>query len=129
MEIKKQKHFPYLNNYRQKFPIDDNTIFVFEDTVYTNNKMSYDIVAHEFHHLIQQSRIGAKEWINRYLEDKDFRLEQEIDAYKEQLSVVRKMNDRQEYAHILAECGRNLSSPLYGNLITYQEAIKILKDS
>jgi len=127
VKIKPQIEFPYYKEYLLRFPIDENTIFVFKDTIFTNNEISYDILAHEGKHLAQQNKIGAKKWIKRYLKEDSFRLIQEIEAYRHQLKTVRKTGDRQEYAHILIECAMNISSKLYGNIITYQEALKLLK--
>jgi hypothetical protein len=126
-KIKKQLYFPYYENYKRKFPITDKTIFVFEDTIYTNYEMSYDIYFHELKHLDRMNKIGANKWIMAYLQNKDFRLEEELVAYRYQLKKVREQNDREEYAHILIECANNLSSPLYGNLVSYSEAIGLLK--
>ena len=47
-------------------------------------------------------------------------------TYRKQLEEVKKTNDQQEYVNILHECATNISSELYGNLITYQEAMKKL---
>ena len=127
VKIEKQDNFPYLQEYRQNFPIDENTIFVFEDKIYTNNDLPYDIIIHEIEHLRQQKKIGAKKWIDKYIEDPRFRLEQEIGAYKAQLKEVKKIGDREEYAHILIECATNISSKLYNNIITYQESLKLLR--
>jgi hypothetical protein len=127
-EIKIQRAFPYYLKFAAHFPITESTIFVFEDTIYTNNPIPYDIMFHERIHLAQQKKHGAKNWINNYIKDKQFRLAQEVEAYREQLKfVLKETKDRQEYAHILTESATNLSSPLYGSLISYPEAIKILK--
>ena len=126
--IKPQRQFPYYLKYAAHFPITPNTIFVFKNTIYTDNEMPYDINYHENIHILQQNKIGAKKWINNYIKDKDFRLAQETEAYRAQLKfVLKETKDRKEYANILVECASNLSSPLYGKLVSYPEAIKILR--
>jgi len=126
--LRPQSEFPYITEYRQNFPITDDTIFVFKDKIFSNLKeIPYDVVIHERTHLDQQFKIGAKKWIELYITDKEFRLKQELEAYREQLKEVRKTGDREEYAHILVECCRNISSPLYGKMITFQEALKIFQ--
>lgn len=128
IKIKKQKEFPFLEEYEKKLPINKDTIFVFGENIYTNNELPYDVVYHELKHIEQQSRIGAKNWIDLYLTDRNFRLEQELEAYKYQLDKVKEINDDNEYFNILTECARNISSELYGNIIKYQRAIKILDE-
>jgi len=127
VKIEKQYKFPYIEEFERKFPITEDTIFIFKDTIYANNEMPYDILEHEIQHLKQQMKIGAKKWIRLYLTDREFRLKMELDAYKAQMKIVKKTNDKEEYAHILMENANNISSKLYGELITYQEAIKLLK--
>lgn len=124
VKFKKQKHFPYLQEFKQNFPITENTIFVFDDTIYADSPLPDDIIIHEIAHLKSQQKIGAKKWIQNYILDEEFRLEEELIAYKAQLKAVKELGDRQEYAQILIECSRNISSNLYGNLITKQEFIK-----
>lgn len=127
VKIEKQDNFPYLKEYKKQFPITDGTIFVFKDKIYSNNEMPYDIVFHEIRHLQQQQQYGADKWIKQYLEDKNFRLSVELDAYKHQLKKVKEIADEKEYLHILVECAQNISSPLYGDVISYAGAIKKLK--
>jgi len=127
VEIKKQSKFPFLRKFKNKFKITDGTIFVYKNIIYSNNELPYDLVMHEICHIKQQQHIGARKWIKLYLENDEFRFDQEVEAYKIQLKEVRKMNDKEEYAHILIECAQNLSSDFYGNLISYSEAIKILR--
>ncbi len=122
-----QKQFPYYKEFKAKFPITKDTIFIYKDTIYTDNELPYDILAHEGCHLKQQEKHGADEWIRKYLDDPQFRLDQEIQAYRVQLRLVKSTGDQQEYGNILMECARNLSSELYENLVSYTEAIKILK--
>jgi len=129
IKFKEQRFFPFLGMFKLYFPVDENSIFVFEDTIYTNTKpedLPYDLIAHEKRHMEQQQKIGAKLWIEKYLEDVEFRFKQEIDAYRTQLKAVRKTKDREEYAHILVECANNLSSGLYSEGVSYQAAMKIL---
>ena len=127
--IKKQNKFPYLSQFKDKFPFTDVTIFVFDKTIYSNNEIPYDIIHHELQHLRQQQRIGAKNWILRYLDDKKFRLEQELEAYVIQLKEVKKMNDPNELFNILDECANNISSKLYGSMITKKRAMEYFRDN
>ena len=128
VQIKKQNRFPYIEEYRKRFPITKETIFVYKDTIYTDEEMPYDIVHHELEHLRSQKEQGADLWINRYLEEPEFRLQEELRAYRYQLKkVLETTNDKGEYLNILTECITNLSSPLYGNIVSYREAERLLK--
>jgi len=121
--VKPQEEFPYLNSYRLKFPITEDTVFVYDNNIYANNELPYDIMAHEITHINQQNKIGAKKWIKNYLKDSNFRLQQELEAYKAQLKTVKNTGDREEYNQILIESSRNISSTLYGELITQKQFI------
>ena len=123
VEFKKQKHFPYLQEFKQNFPITENTIFVFDKYIYTNNTLPDDIVIHEIAHLKRQQEVGAKEWIQNYITIPEFRLNEEKIAYLHQLRAVKKStDDREELFNIMHESAMNISSGLYGKMISYQEA-------
>ena len=128
VDIKKQHLFPYIEEYRQQFPITDGTIFVFDKTIYTNNEIPYDILHHELEHLRHQQEVTPKLWIDRYLKDKDFRLEAELRAYRLQLEKVKEQGDKEELFNITDECANNLSSKLYGGIISKRSALKLLKE-
>jgi len=133
VKIQKQKHFPFIGDYREKFPINENTIFVYMDIIYSNKTEKdwlyyYDILAHELEHLRSQQEIGADKWIQLYLKSKDFRLKEEKRAYLFQLNEVKKTGDKEELFNIMTECINYISSPLYGNMISYREAEKYFKN-
>jgi len=129
IKFKKQKEFPYLNQFKQEFPVDEYSVFVLGDTIYTNHEIPYDIYFHEQKHIQQQKKIGEKVWIDLYLSNPKWRLEIEIEAYKYQLLKVKEHtnNDREELNNIKQECIRNLTSGFYGEKLTYPEAVKALK--
>jgi len=119
--------FPFYKSFKKKFPISKDTIFVFKDTIYADNKLPYDVMAHEFKHIDQQRRMGSKKWIRLYLKDKNFRFKQELEAYQFQMETVKDTGHKEDYENILKECAENISSELYGGLISYEEAIKLLE--
>lgn len=128
IKIKKQAEFPYIEQYREKFPINEDTVFVLVDTIYTNNELPYDILFHELKHLMQQEYYGPLNWLDKYFKSPAFRLEQELEAYQYQLEKVLELTgDKQEHFNIMTECARNMSSDLYGKLCTYQQAVSMLK--
>ena len=121
--IKLQKEFPYLKEFRNKFPITPHTVFVFDGDIYSDYKLPPDILVHENKHLNQQEKVGAVKWITQYLEDDKFRLEQEIEAYKIQLESIKDRNERSECRR---ECASHLASKLYGKITSFREALDVL---
>lgn len=125
MNFKPVDEFPLLNRYKEVFPgINDKTIFAYGDTIYTNVKLDWPLIVHETTHLRQQEKIGLDEWVSQYLSDPKFRLEMEKEAYKKQLDSVK---DRNVKARLRMICAHDLSGPLYNNIISLQEALKILQ--
>lgn len=123
MELLPQNKFPFLKQFKCKFGITERSVFAYDGNIYSNYKLPPDILIHELHHFKQQRKIGAKEWIKRYLADDDFRLNQELGAYRVQLNSI---PDREERNRIRMECAEHLSSSLYGDILTYQDAFKSL---
>ncbi len=124
MIIKRQVEFPLLDRYKEVFVITPNTIFAYDDTIYTNNELPPDLLIHEQTHLKQQKKYGLDAWVKMFLEDDNFRLKMEIQAYKAQLASIK---DREFRLRIRMESARNLSSSLYGDIISYEEAFYALK--
>ena len=66
--------------------------------------------------------------ILRFLEDEKFRLEQEIPAHRVEYRTFCFYNkDRNEQSRFLRELGRRLSAPMYGGIITTNEAMKAIR--
>lgn len=81
-----------------------------------------DLIAHESKHLQQQGSDPDGWWI-RYLHDDDFRLEQEIEGYGEQVVYARNAGVRGAMLDwLLDSLARSLSSDLYGGIISFNHA-------
>lgn len=122
-------------NYREiarRFPaaISDGVVFAWGDTIYNPSgaALTPDVVAHEQVHSAQQAGAPAR-WWGRYLVDDEFRLAQEVPAYRRQFQVVcsqhRNRSVRQRVHRALA---RELSSPLYGSLIGFDAAVRLIRE-
>jgi len=122
--IKPQEEFPLIEEYRKVFDITDDTIFAYDHNIYTNNVLPKHLIIHEETHHKQQDKYGLDTWVTYYLTDADFRLKMEVEAYKEQLKSI---NDREERFHLRMECIKNLTSSLYGNIVSPEEARRLLK--
>lgn len=120
---KPQNEFPLLDRYKEKFPVDFNTIFAYDGNIYTNHKLTPDLLVHENVHLEQQKEMGADNWVELFLEDSKFRLDQELEAYRKQLASIIDSGKRHKMTLI---CAENLSSGLYGEIISLSEAFDLL---
>lgn len=124
IEIKPQGEFPLLKLYSDIFPINDMTIFAFDNTIYTNYQLTADLYVHECTHIAQQNKIGLQEWLYDFLYEPERRLQIELEAYRKQLASIKDGNHRLK---VRIQSAKTISSPLYGNIISYDEAYNILK--
>ena len=117
---------PNIKEIRDNFNVTGLTIYAYGDTIYnpSGELISKPLLEHERIHSKQQ--INPEEWWIKYLKDDTFRLEQEIEAFQRQYRVAKSINKRQSHEY-LKELAENLSGDLYGNILTYFEALKIIK--
>ena len=118
-----QSEFPLLKEYSKHFDITPSTIFAYDHKIYSNNSLPEHLIVHEQTHHKQQDEYGLDNWVEKYLNDNKFRLLMEIEAYQTQLKSIKDRNSR---AKVAMESAKNLSSSLYGNIIDYKEALKVL---
>jgi len=123
MIIKPTKEFPLLKKYKKKFDISETTIFAYDNIIYANSQLPNHLIIHESTHFKQQEKYGLKKWVKKYLKNDEFRLEMEIEAYRNQVNSIK---DRNQRNRLKIKCCRDLSSSLYGNLLTFDEAMKII---
>ena len=119
-----QKDFPLLEEYKKVFDITPETIFAYDDTIYCDYGLPNHLIIHEITHHEQQKRYGLEKWVELYLTDVEFRLKMEVEAYRHQISTI---SDRNNKLRLRLECAKDLSSSLYGNICTYEEALELLK--
>lgn len=109
-----------------------NTILAtYGDTIY--NPSASDIpehlMMHEKVHSLSQGDDPQK-WWNRYLTDPYFRIDEEVEAYREQYKFICKsVKDRNRRAQILSQLATSLASPMYGSIITHQGAAQFIQKS
>jgi hypothetical protein len=123
MIYKPQSECPILERYKAAFDITDRTIIAYDKVIYCNEQLPFHLEIHERRHLIRQEKQGVDEWVEKYINDKDFRLKEELIAYKEQCASIPDRNLREK---LRIMCAKDLSSPLYGSIISFQEALKLL---
>ena len=100
------------------------------DVIYnpSGNNISLPLLRHEETHSKQQGN-DPKGWWVKYLNDKEFRLSQEIPAYQVQYKEARKLiKDRNKLFKYAVSLAKDLSSEMYGNAISFGEAIKQVRN-
>lgn len=104
----------------------EGIVFTYGDTIYNPDGFHIDehLDTHESVHEKQQTSMGIDEWWAKYLADKKFRLEQEIEAYRIQYRFVVKEYGLGVASAFVKEIARDLSGPMYGNILKYKEARK-----
>jgi len=129
MEIKKE-YPPNINDITAKFPLTLNVVFTYGDTIYSpaGTELPKHLIVHEGIHSKQQLAMGVEAWWKCYLEIDGFRLDQELEAYANQFKEYCKNHKRQIIIYkFLSYLAEDLSSALYGNIISYKEAYKQIK--
>jgi hypothetical protein len=130
MQIKKE-YPPNINDITAKFPLTLDVVFTYGDTIYSPARVDLPkhLRVHEETHSKYQLEMGVEAWWKRYIEDDKFRLYQEIVAYQNQYKQFckDKKNIQRQY-FFLDIIARDLSSKLYGNLVTYEEAKNLIKN-
>ena len=131
--IKIVKGFPpNIEQIKKFFKIDhfqEGIAFAYGDTIYSIGKIEEDLIRHESVHIKQQKKIGGAEiWWKRYIEDPKFRLDQEVPAYRVQYHAWRMANEKKYHKMALEQLAKHLSGPIYGHMIDYKNAYKIIAE-
>lgn len=116
---------------RELWGVDFNkgVIFTYGDTIHTKNDLSDELLVHEKTHIKQQLSYpgGPDKWWEKYFKDEQFRLEEELQAYRKQVAWIKaRVKGRQQRFEAIKPIARLLSSSMYGNIISFQEALKLL---
>lgn len=83
-----------------------------------------EIVAHEKAHAARQGT-DVEGWWRKYIYDLVFRLDEEIIGHRAELRHVMD-NSIGTYNHHLSRIAKKLASPIYGRLISLEDAVKEL---
>lgn len=104
------------------------TVVTYGDTIYSAHELSPDLIAHERVHVEQQTKMGAEMWWDMFYQSPQFRLEQELEAYRAQYRFLKtQTKNRNLLAQKLAKIATDLSSYRYGNIISYPQALAAIK--
>lgn len=109
----------------------ENVVFTYGDTLYVpqgeKTKIDKPLMAHEETHSRQQLEIGVQWWWDRFISEPQFRLEQELEAYREQYKAMQNMA-AQKRANYLTHIASDLSSEIYGNILSFEEAVAVITE-
>lgn len=105
-----------------------DAVFTYGDTIYNPYKgeIQDHLEVHESVHMNQQKKVGRDEWWSKYLTDRDFRLEQEVEAYRAQYKFVFKSYGRAVATGFLREIANDLSGKMYGDILNRKQARKAI---
>lgn len=107
----------------------DGSLFCYGDTIYNpfERDVTEDLVQHEAIHSRQQGD-APDVWYYQYLSDPQFRLQQEIEAYGTQYAFAKRYIKGGKFLEwALDNMARALSGPMYGNLVTHNQAVCSIK--
>lgn len=132
MKVLKKEYPPNYDEIVEAIPEvadNKNVVFAYGDKIYAprvKGKVRKDVKVHEEQHMRQQGD-DPEGWWKRYLEDVEFRLSQEIDAYRAQYQYYclknRGVKDRENF---LRGITKTLSGPLYGEIVTQAQALALV---
>jgi hypothetical protein len=108
----------------------ETAVFTYGDAIYapSDGALSDDLIEHEKKHVEQQRAIGKDEWWTRYLDDVDFRITQELEAYRAQYrAVTASHKDRNARARALVSMAGTFAGTMYGRVISFHEASRLIK--
>ncbi len=116
---------PNIGKIKAKLNPSIRAIFTYGDTIFVpdSGRLDEALTAHEETHMRQQGE-DSEGWWDKYLESEQFRLQQELEAYRKQYKVFKKGKDRNKIFMFLHKIATDLSGELYGNIISYEEAKK-----
>jgi len=105
--------------------------FTYGNKIYVPEQKTEEIGAtvlhHETQHSEQQDKSSPEAWWKKWIDDTQFRLDQEGEAYARQYWFFCSVkHDRNTRARMLHHLCANMSGDMYGRMCTYEEAKKII---
>ena len=123
---------PNYEKIKSRLTVEKNKkiVFTYGDTLYnpSNGFVSKDLEVHEKTHIKQQAMSTPDKWWEFYLTEDLFRLDQEVEAYRNQYRYFKQnsvIKDR--IPQLLERLAHDLSSPVYGNIITFEGALELIR--
>lgn len=120
---------PNIEDIKNVFTINDTTVFTYGSDLFNPHNCPLDIpiMEHEALHSRQQGDDPAG-WWKKYLEDVEFRMEQELAAYQIQYFVQCKfVKNRDIRALNLTKLAQTFGGGMYGITIPLKEAKRLIQ--
>lgn len=117
------KHFPIKGR--------PGILYAFGDTLYNPSgvKVTPWIMAHEEVHGKRQWEFGLPAWWATYITHPEWRLKEELLAHQAEMRMFQAHNSGfGVWVHYLNNIATRLSSPLYGSLLSFEEAKRRIAD-
>lgn len=103
-------------------------VFTYGDTCYNvQGELPDHLRVHELTHTTQQAD-NPDAWWDKYIADATFRLAQEVEAYRNQYRYFcQTRKDRNLQARFLSHIATDLSSTMYGSIVSYLDAMRLIR--
>lgn len=108
--------------------LNKHIVFTYGENIYNpqNHNLPPDFMVHENTHVERQSK--PAEWWDKYLTDVQFRLDEELAAYRAQYKYAVDHYSRAQRRALLTAITKDLSGSMYGKLVTRKEAIQLITE-
>ena len=126
----KEEYPPNIDLIREYLEPPKGSIFAYDEIIYNPDKIQVyeDVIEHEKVHFKQQARFTSPDyWYIKYLIDKDFRKEQEIEAYSAQYQFLKKIIRNKELKQALQEMANALSNDYKLDILYFEAESRIRK--
>lgn len=121
---------PNIDKIKKVFNLEGRKpVFTYGNVLYNpfNGNITEELFEHESTHTRQQGK-DIEGWWNKYLTDSTFRTIEELEAYSRQyIAYCKNVNDRNKRAVYLHQICSDISSEIYGNMIEYKEAMRLIR--
>ncbi len=122
---------PNIDKIRARFDIEGKpVVFTYGDTLYNPHKGNIErhLYVHEETHVKQQGD-NPEAWWDEYMTNDQFRLAQEVMAYRNQYNYIKDtLKNREVVNKFLNKIASDLSSEIYGNICTKSEALRLIQN-
>lgn len=104
-------------------------VFAYGEVLYNPYSAHLDehLLVHEEAHSKRQQG-WVEEWWDMYLESDDFRLLEEVIAYRAQYDWYKSRYDKRSAGKLLIALATDLSSDMYGNICSFTDAIRYISN-
>jgi len=108
--------------------LPSTTVFSYGHKIYnpSGKEMPDHLIEHEQAHATRQLEIGVRVWWKKYIEYKDFRLNEEVIAFRVQYQYILANAPRRDRMAFLHKFATSLSSSMYGNMVSKKEALDLI---